>query len=259
MNKLQEAFLRYLSAEETKVQARVKFEPMKIVDGLEDFLTARAAFQRADGDCEEAAAVVMAVMQELRADDELGDAVEALGEKLKDFTRFAEQRGLTQFVAASSSSLSNLTKRWRNAAAAYTAFLSLNDWRGRLALEEFEAVLGSEACPSNVDPSAWSSAKIAFSTRLDEYNEETDYNKEPETAMADVAHELKIKALRAYDRVTEQYVTVLRDLQEGGRLGDEMSRLDAALLPILRDALTRVPQLQRQTETSPAPRPVITL
>lgn len=248
MNNLKNSVLELLRAEQTKNEKREFFNKARSSD--DDYFDKRQSFRDADDAFELAAEAVIKLVQELMAADELSDEIDALGEFALPFGRFADSRGLRNLLEENTSGVAQLAKRWNKAAAKFTALRQLNQFRAGFTAEGFEEFLEGDG-PVNVDAAAWTNAVEAFNTRLEALNEQTDYSLEPTEAMADVAFDLEREARRAYDKLTEQFVEVLRDLQESGRLSGELEELDHTLLPIVRDALTRVPQLQRQVQTQP--------
>ncbi len=246
MKTLKETFVNLLRAETLKNTARDAYKQARPSDA--NYHELRPAFLASDDAFEQAAADVIAVIDQLFATGALTEACEELGDLSLSFNRFVESRGLVQKLAENDNGLAQMAKRWQKAGNNRTAFQRIHGFCGSCrSIEEFEEILAGVA-PANIDSDAWTLAVAAFNTRLEAYNEETQFELEPGTALVDVAVELVNKSRRAFDAVTEKFVNVLRDLQESGRLGGEMDEIDAALLPVVRNALAFVPQLQRQVQ-----------
>lgn len=256
MKTLKETLTELLLLEEAKNTTRDAFREARISeDGYDE---KRLAFRAADDAYELAAQEFGQLIQQLASDDELSDAIDDLRELARDFVRLCENRGFNHVVAENEAGLAQMARRWQKAAARMTAFKRINLFRRDLSVEEFEAAL-ADVCPSNIDPKAWEFAVELFNRRLDEFNEQTNYELEPEKAMLEVAFDLEQESRRAYDKLTDRFVPLLQDLQASGRLAGELKVLDYELLPVVQDALTRVPQPQLAPAPAPETRSVTVL
>jgi hypothetical protein len=248
MKTLKEKLTQLLLLEEAKNTTRDAFREAHFgEDGYEEKQT---AFRTADDAYELAAQSFGQLVQELASCDELSDAVDQLHELMRDFVRLSENRGFNHILAENEAGLASIARRWQKAAAKMTAFKRINLFCRDLSVESFEEEMLAGLCPSNIDENAWEFTVEQFNQRLDEFNEQTNYEVEPEKAILEVAFDLEQESRRSYDKLTARFVDILQDMQLSGRLSGELEQLDYTLLPVVRDALTRVPQLQ--TQTSPA-------
>ena len=256
MKTLKEQLTNLLQLEEAKNTTRDAFREARF--GEDGYDEKQAAFRRADDAYELAAQSFGQLVQQLASADELSDSVDELRDLTRDFIRLAENRGFNHILAESEAGLASMARRWQKSAAKMTAFKRINLFRRDLLVEQFEETLAG-ACPSNIDAAAWELAVEQFNQQLDEFNEQTNYEVEPEKALLEVAFDLEQQSRRAYDKLTERFVDLLQELQATGRLSGELEQLDYVLLPVVRDALTRVPQLQTQTAPEPETRSVAVL
>jgi hypothetical protein len=248
MKTLKGTMIELLQLEERKNATRDAFREAHF--GEVDYDEKQRAFRSADDAYEVSAELLIKLVQELVQADELTDAMDELHELSRDFQRFAENRRFHHLLEANEAGLAQMARRWKKAAAKMTTFRQLNFLRREYSLEAFEELLAG-ACPSNLDADIWELSVADFTRQLELFNEQTDFNVAPEKAMMEVAFDLEQQSRRSYDKLTERFVAILQELQDSDRLSSEWEKLDFRLLPVVRDALTRVPQTQ--TQTAPAP------
>lgn len=247
----------FICTQAEKVSAKTKFLDMHTSD--EGWHDARAAFRSLDDRCEELVAQLVTAITQCRTNDQLEDALAALtDDEVRALRLLADERGFAELLDCASKGLGVLVTKYRRAGFIFTAAQALNRMRASCDdVAEWETILDGESPAENLNE-GWGKAVELLTAEFAKLSETMD-DATDEQIWCEAAYNVERKTRKTLDTLGERLVDCMRELVESGRFDYEVSELDPEVRRHARDLLHMVPQLQRQTETRPEPRPVIVL
>lgn len=257
MNEFLTILRAFIGTQTEKVSAKTTFLEMHTSD--EGWHDARTAFRTLDDRCEDLAADLVTAINQVRANDQLEDALNALTEdEARALRLFADERGFAELLDCSPKGLGELVMKYRREGFIFTAVQALNRMRASCDdSAQWEAILDGESPRENLNE-GWDKAVEMINAEFTALSEATE-DATDEEIWRDAVYNVERKMRKRFDTVGEQLVDFMRDLVESGRFDFEVSELDPEVRRHARDLVRMVPQLQRQTQTRPEPRPVTVL
>lgn len=246
----------FIGTQAEKMPAKTKFLEMKASD--EGWHATRDAFRALDDRCEELVTQLVAAINQCRTNDELEEALAALTEnEARALRLLADERGFAELLDCTPKGLGELVTKYRRSGFIFTAVQALNRMRASCDdVAEWESILDGESPRENLNE-GWDKAVELINAEFNTLSETMDATEEQ--VWCEAAYNVERKARKTLETVGERLVDVMRELVESGRFDYEVSELDPEVRRHARDLLRMVPQLQRQTETRPEPRPVTVL
>lgn len=246
------ALHEYLEAKEIEVAAQEKYfaaleSPQEGVDSTELNLDYRAK-QRL---MEQAAGELIAVVEHLRKINALEPTLERLDEQTSDGLKLALVKLSVEHLLRTSkpTSLEDLVREWKAACQIYDAQRQILDLRRATSPDEFEACLAEKvAAASESMAQPWALAVEAY---REAYSRTSD-EEQPEERAAQATHTALSWARKIYDRLSEQMIDAISDLEVRKifrqTLFDLPEDLRDALLGARSTLGARIPQLQPETK-----------